>query len=251
MIDSASALARIPIFAGVSRIDLVALAGELEEVELKPGEYVVREGEESDGVYVIETGEAATTVGERPNEDLDVEPSLLAPGESFGAMTLVADSPHAASVVAYTALKVWRLPADRFRMLLARESSIARYIERELAGRLVVATRDAGELRAGGRRLASVSLDTLPAAAHALVSPALWQRRRQHIWKSGRTMPARTTPRCTKPCARSSPGCRARPIAALPPPCCSTLRDGCCRSSPNRAGAQWLHLSRSSRPCRC
>lgn len=239
MIDSARALARIPIFAGVSRIDLFALAGELEEVELKPGEYVVREGEESDGVYVIETGEAATSVGERPNEDLDVEPSLLAPGESFGAMTLVADSPHAASVVAYTALKVWRLPADRFRMLLAREPGIARYIERELAGRLVVATRDAGELRASGRRLASVSLAALPPRwPRTRPSETIFAGSRDR-W-SMRWPPAGSLRRWAQPFS-----------SVRSPPCCSTLRDGCCRSSPNRAGAQWLHLSRSSRPCRC
>ena len=42
--DSATALARSPLFSHLGRLDLARLAGELEEMHFTPGQPIVREG---------------------------------------------------------------------------------------------------------------------------------------------------------------------------------------------------------------
>ena len=55
-LDSATALARTPLFSHLGRLDLARLAGELEELSFKAGEAIVREGDAADGFYVINSG---------------------------------------------------------------------------------------------------------------------------------------------------------------------------------------------------
>ena len=83
--DSATALARSPLFSHLGRLALARLAGELEECHYKPGETIVRQGDRPDGFYVIKHGRAAVRAGARaPASDGDGtgEPlTTLGPGE--------------------------------------------------------------------------------------------------------------------------------------------------------------------------
>jgi CRP-like cAMP-binding protein/di/tricarboxylate transporter len=172
--DSATALARSPLFSHLGRLDLARLAGELEECHYKPGETIVRQGDRPDGFYVIKHGRAAVRAGARaPASDGDGtgEPlTTLGPGEVFGEMALLTDSPRTATVVAETDLIVWRLSRPRFEALLDHERGIARSIERSLSLRLAAMNLETGALRAFTHRLTTAALRRLGRPAVALLA---------------------------------------------------------------------------------
>jgi hypothetical protein len=99
-LDSATALARTPLFSGLGRVDLAKLAGELEELSFEAGRLIVREGDPPDGFYVINAGRVRVVTGARPVPGPgDIR---LGSGEGFGEMALLSDSPRTASVLADT-----------------------------------------------------------------------------------------------------------------------------------------------------
>jgi CRP-like cAMP-binding protein/di/tricarboxylate transporter len=174
--DSATALARTPLFAQLGRLELARLAGELEELRFAAGRVIVREGDPPDGFYVINAGWVDVVAGAPPEGGAAV--TSLGPGEVFGEMALLADSPRTASVVARGEVTVWRLPRARFDALLAQERAIARSIEQALSRRLSSATHEAGALRALGHGLVERIVAGLSPEArgllHGLAARARW-----------------------------------------------------------------------------
>jgi CRP-like cAMP-binding protein/di/tricarboxylate transporter len=172
--DSATALARSPLFSHLGRLDLARLAGELEEIHFAPGQEIVRHGDRPDGFYVIKYGRAAVLAGGAPtpakgDADGDQRVTTLGPGEVFGEMALLTDSPRTATVVAETDLTVWRLSKPRFETLLDHERGIARSIERSLSHRLAAMNLETGALRALSHRLSNAAMSRLSPAAARLV----------------------------------------------------------------------------------
>ena len=76
------------------------------------GQVVVRQGDRTDDLFVVLTGELAVTVGRR-------RVALIAPGEIFGEMAAVTDAPRSATVQALTAARLIRVPGSAFRRLAA------------------------------------------------------------------------------------------------------------------------------------
>ncbi|HEU5320432.1 MAG TPA: cyclic nucleotide-binding domain-containing protein, partial [Methylomirabilota bacterium] len=109
-LDSAAALARSPLFSHLGRLDRARLAGELEEMHFTPGQAIVRQGDRPDGFYVIKHGRAAVQDDTAPSaagDGAQAQPlTTLGPGEVFGEMALLTESPRTATVVAETDLTV-------------------------------------------------------------------------------------------------------------------------------------------------
>src|SRR5581483_5277216 len=145
-LDSATALARTPLFSHLGRLDLARLAGELEELAFAPGEVIVREGDPADGFYVITAGRVAVMTHAPPGDGSPL--TVLGAGEGFGEIALLTDSPRTATVVAESPVTAWRLSRARFEALLGHERSIAQSIERSLGLRLAATSQEAGALRA-------------------------------------------------------------------------------------------------------
>jgi CRP-like cAMP-binding protein len=143
---SATALARTPLFSQLGRLDLARLAGELEELTFARGDAIVREGDPPDGFYVINSGRVVVVTRAPSGNGSPL--TRLTPGECFGEIALLTDSPRTATVVAETETTVWRLTRTRFEALLGQERSIAQSIERSLGLRLAATTHEAGALRA-------------------------------------------------------------------------------------------------------
>ena len=177
-LDSATALARSPLFTHLGRLDRARLAGELEEKRFRAGEPIVREGDRPDGFYVIKDGRAAVLTGGTTSAPAPAAGdgaggtplTTLGPGEVFGEMALLTDSPRTATVVAETDLVVWRLSRTRFETLLDHERGIARSIERSLSHRLAAMNHEAGALRTLGHRLASAALERLSPEGRRLLA---------------------------------------------------------------------------------
>ena len=88
-------LASVPLFAGLSKKHLRALAGLVTTVDLKAGRRLMREGEAGREFFVVVSGEAQILHG-------DEVIAVRGPGSFFGEIALLLDRPRIASVVADT-----------------------------------------------------------------------------------------------------------------------------------------------------
>lgn len=122
-----SAFEALGIFAAASRPTLERLAARAEEVETRAGERIVMEGDPADAFYVIVDGRVTVSgVGEH-----GVERRLRAmgPGEYFGEIGLLDESPRTASVDAATAVTLYRLPGEDFIEALSDNTASAAFLE--------------------------------------------------------------------------------------------------------------------------
>jgi CRP/FNR family transcriptional regulator, cyclic AMP receptor protein len=113
----ADALARCPFFAGLSRRDLLELAKVSEDMEVEEGKVLTREGQSGSEFFVIVDGEVSVTKNGQ-------EIRTLGPGDFFGEIALLEDTPRTATVVAKTPLRFFVLTRRSFRSLLAHQPEL-------------------------------------------------------------------------------------------------------------------------------
>lgn len=106
-------LARVPLFADMSARKLDLLAVKLEVVDVKAGEAIVRKGEIGRDFYIVRDGVFRAVDGRRTLREMH-------PGDFFGEIALLRDSPRTATVVAPEGGTVWRLARQDFEELLGR-----------------------------------------------------------------------------------------------------------------------------------
>jgi CRP-like cAMP-binding protein len=126
-------LARVPIFAGLERRDLEALAEQFGEYTFPAGAIVTREGDRGPRVlafFVIAEGTATVSKNAQ-------RVASLGPGAYFGEIALFQDVPRTATVTAHTKLTCLALsslefqpfveanPAVGWRMLEAMSTRLA------------------------------------------------------------------------------------------------------------------------------
>ncbi|CAG9088168.1 unnamed protein product [Plutella xylostella] len=80
-------------------------------VQCLPGETVIRQGDEGDNFYIVDSGEVEVLVNGEPV-------TMISEGGSFGELALIYGTPRAATVRARTALKLWGLDRDSYRRIL-------------------------------------------------------------------------------------------------------------------------------------
>jgi len=125
----AELLARVPLFAGLSKRHLRGLAAIAREQRFDEGEAIAREGKPGDDFYVIVSGQAKVLRGKRAL-------GRLTPGDFFGEIALLDEGPRSASVVAETPITVLTINRRPFQTALQREPSVVLKMLEELAGRL-------------------------------------------------------------------------------------------------------------------
>lgn len=99
-------LRRLGVFADLTEPELSALASELEEKSFPEGSWVVRQGTEATGLFVIVDGEVGVVVN---NEEL----TKLATGSFFGEVSALLAEPPTADIVARTPLLCLVIPPER------------------------------------------------------------------------------------------------------------------------------------------
>lgn len=100
-------LRHIPLFAPLSVPTLERLARSARRLDVAAGHVIVRQGAPGDRFYAIERGSVEVLVGER---HVDV----LGPGDSFGEIALLRETPRTASVIAETDVTLIELERDPF-----------------------------------------------------------------------------------------------------------------------------------------
>jgi CRP/FNR family transcriptional regulator, cyclic AMP receptor protein len=127
-------LARVPLFAELSRRHIRALADRADEVEFRPGEAIVIEGMRGGAFFAIVEGKARVTRGKRTL-------ATLGPGDFFGELSLLDGGARTASVVAATPMLCIRIFKRAFDRLIAEEPAVSGRMLSVLAGRLRRAER--------------------------------------------------------------------------------------------------------------
>ena len=115
---------------------LAELTGRLQVLRFAPGEAVVRQGDPADRFYIIARGEARVT--RRDPDGREVELATLEPGQYFGEIGLLADTPRTATVRAATGLEVLALDRAAFGKLVegspATAEELAEVARRRMGG---------------------------------------------------------------------------------------------------------------------
>ena len=136
--DKATALGRTPLFRNLSRGDLVELAKATEDLEFEAGKVLAREGEIGHEFFVLVDGEVSVT---KDGEEV----RRLGPGDFFGEIALVWESPRrTATVAAATPLRFFVLTRQAFRGLIDRHPDIEAKVLETLEER--VRTTENGEV---------------------------------------------------------------------------------------------------------
>ena len=121
-------------FPGIKPDEIVELIANSQVHSYMPGAVLCRENAVEDRFYMILDGEAEVTKIINNNESRLLK--TLAPGDFFGEMALIHNSPRAATVTAKSALTTLELDKNAFDRVLQKSTSIAMAMVSEISNRL-------------------------------------------------------------------------------------------------------------------
>jgi CRP-like cAMP-binding protein len=107
-------LSRVPLIHALPIEEVIRLLAEVEAVRFEPGEVIFAEGDEGDGLYIIETGEVSVERGGKEVPGAGHGIASLGSGDVLGEMALVAKRPRSATAMARTAVRAWLVPREAF-----------------------------------------------------------------------------------------------------------------------------------------
>ena len=111
-------LKKVPLFSGLDDRELGEIATMLRERRYAAGDSLTQEGSGGAGFFVVEEGEADVTVGGEQR-------GSIGPGDYFGEIALLTDSPRTATLVARTDMLCYGMTPWDFRPLVESNSEIA------------------------------------------------------------------------------------------------------------------------------
>jgi CRP-like cAMP-binding protein len=130
------------VFEGASRQALECLAAAMEERAVPAGAVVVAEGEEADAFYLVRSGILAVlSAGERGGPPARV--NTLGPGDYFGEVAILRDSPRIATVKAKTPTTLLAMDRDSLRSLVAGSLGTTEEFDRVIRERMTAAGQTA------------------------------------------------------------------------------------------------------------
>jgi CRP-like cAMP-binding protein len=124
----ANRLHDVPLFAGLKRRDLQSVAQCADEIDVREGEALARQGEIGHEFFVVETGRAEVTKdGERVAE--------IGPGGFFGEMALISDDRRTATVTALEPMTAIVMSGQAFRGLKRNLPEVYETVRAEVSKR--------------------------------------------------------------------------------------------------------------------
>lgn len=119
----------VSLFAGLAPKALGEIADLMEEIAFPAGRYIVRQGQVGTGFYIITTGKARVDRGDKTL-------NTLGPGDFFGELSVLDQSPRMAHVLTEEPTAVLALASWDFTKLLERNPKVTLAILKEVARRL-------------------------------------------------------------------------------------------------------------------
>lgn len=101
------------MFNALDEKEFEIVVDSIEEVKVQAGDHVIKEGDQGDCMYVLESGKFVCTKVFKGS----TEPTFLKeyqPGEGFGELALLYNAPRAATITAQTDGIVYKLDRDTF-----------------------------------------------------------------------------------------------------------------------------------------
>ena len=108
----------VPLFADLKDREVKEIAGAMTRRSVEPGQTLAVEGTQGIGFFVIESGTARVTVDGH-------ERRTLGPGDHFGEIALIVDTPRTATVTAETQVVCWGIASWAFRPIVQENASVA------------------------------------------------------------------------------------------------------------------------------
>ncbi|MCE1187411.1 Crp/Fnr family transcriptional regulator [Zoogloea sp.] len=136
---STIALRTFPIFQGLGDDRLASVARCAMMRRVPRGSAVVHEGDRTDFVYFVLTGNLKVMVSDEDGREVIL--TILGQGEMFGEMGVLDDSPRSASVVAVSASDLVTIAKSDFKRLMQENFELAWHVMCNLTRRLRDADR--------------------------------------------------------------------------------------------------------------
>ena len=122
-------IAAVPLFAGFNRREIEALGRLMDEIDVKEGRVLKREGASGREFFIVVSGRVRVERnGRKVNE--------LGPGDFLGEIALIDHGPRTATVVASEPCRLMVLDIGGFRTLVTKYPTVQAKIMRALAERL-------------------------------------------------------------------------------------------------------------------
>ena len=141
---STAVLRSVPLFASFSEEPLRMLTTVVTRRSVTRGTIIMAAGDPTDSLYIILSGRLKVMMSDADGKEVIL--SILGPGEFFGEMGLIDDSPRSASVVAIEACELLAINRRDFKKCLAENFEMAMAVMRGLVRRLREADRKIGSL---------------------------------------------------------------------------------------------------------
>ena len=148
--ESLQLIARVPLFAELSRAELERIADVAIPRSFPKGVRVFHEGDHSDACYVVRQGDLRVT--REHSDGRAIALATLGPGDIFGELAMLDGGTRSASVETLSDSELLGLPATDVRRVIADHGDIA-------AKLIVAITR---RLRETNERVARQSFQTVP-----------------------------------------------------------------------------------------
>ena len=141
---STTVLKSVPLFASFPDDQLRMLASVVTRRSVPRGSVVMAAGDQLDSLYIVISGRLKVMMGDADGKEVIL--SLIGPGEFFGEIGLIDESPRSASVVSTEPCELIGLSKRDFRRCLAENFEMAMTVMKGLVRRLREADRKIGSL---------------------------------------------------------------------------------------------------------
>jgi len=141
---STTVLKSVPLFAGFPDEQLRTLVSVVTRRSAPRAAVIMAAGDPIDSLYIVISGRLKVMMGDANGKEVIL--SLIGPGEFFGEMGLIDDSPRSASVVTIEPCELLSVTKRDFKNCLAQNFEMAMAVMRGLVRRLREADRKIGSL---------------------------------------------------------------------------------------------------------
>jgi CRP/FNR family cyclic AMP-dependent transcriptional regulator len=141
---STTLLRNVPLFANMDEAQLSVLVPMVTRSSYGRGLTIIGAGDPTDSLYIVIHGRLKVLM--RDEQGREVILAILGPGEFFGEMGLLDDSPRSASVVTLEPCELLRISKADFKRCLATNFELSLMVMRGLVKRLREADQKIGSL---------------------------------------------------------------------------------------------------------
>jgi CRP/FNR family cyclic AMP-dependent transcriptional regulator len=137
-------LRNVPLFAGLDEQQLGVLARAIVRKSVGRNARIIGAGDPTDSLFIVINGRLKVLMSD--DQGREVILSILGPGEFFGEMGLLDDSPRSASVLTLEACELLTITKTDFKRSLAENFELSLMVMRGLVKRLREADQKIGSL---------------------------------------------------------------------------------------------------------